>query len=409
MADQDLKWKTGESALVLFPAPNNLLWRELVVVKQFATGECVVVTPDSKLCRVSLKSPPLIDIRRLGPDRALPGDIKEVDCYMVNEATADGFFTTQQMVGYLEQAEQLEGARATQLAQSRAARALVPGTPPVSGGFWVMAEPHSRFAVGDVVDLPAPSQGVGGGRGLFDVDGGGVPYLCQYLEGRDQRDTYVLNRMAELRGSHPCLGVAVPDLGADARTLEVSYRPATGERHKPFSEAVNLMTGDEFDDWPVEGPRTTRWLVESIEKSGAPPLDRHHRWVRDAELLPGDRSRWEHETLSRAFDLACTYDQLCLPNLASFEVLARRMQLLEQAHLDNPSAPDYTASAHFMGSVERRGGALISPGLHAHVARRLGDESAVLKEKRKAAEARQSNRTLHSNPQKTHGAAGDKK
>ena len=88
MADQDLKWKTGESALVLFPAPNNLLWRELVVVKQFATGECVVVTPDSKLCRVSLKSPPLIDIRRLGPDRALPGDIKEVDCYMVNEATA---------------------------------------------------------------------------------------------------------------------------------------------------------------------------------------------------------------------------------------------------------------------------------------------------------------------------------
>ena len=74
MASPDDKWKLGESALVKFAEPNNLLWGEQAVVKQLDTGEFVVVTPDSKLCRVSLKSPPLTDVRRLGPDRALPGD-----------------------------------------------------------------------------------------------------------------------------------------------------------------------------------------------------------------------------------------------------------------------------------------------------------------------------------------------
>jgi hypothetical protein len=75
--------------------------------------------------------------------------------------------------------------------------------------------------------------------------------------------------------------------------------------------------------------------------------------------------------------------------------VSRRMQLTEQAHLESPSAPSYDAAEHYLGVPERRGGALLAPALHRHVAARLRDETAVLKEKRKAAKARQGARASH--------------
>ena len=41
-----------------------------------------------------------------------------------------------------------------------------------------------------------------------------------------------------------------------------------------------------------------------------------------------------------------------------------------------------------MGTGERKGGALVAPALRSHVASELGKEAAILKEKRKAREAR---------------------
>ena len=41
-----------------------------------------------------------------------------------------------------------------------------------------------------------------------------------------------------------------------------------------------------------------------------------------------------------------------------------------------------------MGYGERKGGALVAPSLQSHVASEVGKEAAILKEKRKAREAR---------------------
>ena len=117
--------------------------------------------------------------------------------------------------------------------------------------------------------------------------------------------------------------------------------------------------------------------------------------MRDADIAAGDRSRYEHECLSRILEIGVCFDQLCVCNLASFEVLVRRLQLLEHAHLECPSAPDYSGSMHFMGLQERRGGALIAPTLTSHVSTKLKEETAVAKERRKAAELRGEQRVLH--------------
>ena len=61
--------------------------------------------------------------------------------------------------------------------------------------------------------------------------------------------------------------------------------------------------------------------------------------------------------------------------------------------MKNPSAPSYEGSSHFLGASARRGGALIAPALAQHVANKMRDEAAIMKEKRKAMEAKQGSRT----------------
>ena len=131
-----------------------------------------------------------------------------------------------------------------------------------------------------------------------------------------------------------------------------------------------MLDEENFDDFPVKGPRTTRWLCNDIAKTGLGPVGRHHQWMRDAEIPPGDRSRFEHEVLSKILEVGVTYDQLQVGNLGSFEVASRRLQVIENAHLDNPMAPTYESSGFYMGTEDRRGGALVAPDLESGKYRR---------------------------------------
>ena len=54
----------------------------------------------------------------------------------------------------------------------------------------------------------------------------------------------------------------------------------------------------------------------------------------------------------------------------------------------NPMAPSYDGSEHFMGSSYSVGGGIIVPELAEHVSKKMQQESAILKERRKLAEAK---------------------
>ncbi|CAK9028293.1 unnamed protein product, partial [Durusdinium trenchii] len=65
------------------------------------------------------------------------------------------------------------------------------------------------------------------------------------------------------------------------------------------------------------------------------------------------------------------------------ELVARRLQVIREAHRISPSAPDYTAADDFMGWGWKKSSQGIDSALSAHVATELKNEASIAKEARK--------------------------
>lgn len=237
------------------------------------------------------------------------------------------------------------------------------------GGVWIVDEPSATLNVGDIVDLP-PDVVMLQGRGLGTV--ANEVTLIRFLEAGTNINEYVAERKALLAD--------------DDRTLPVDSSRAAGSE----VDLIKEMTHKESLTFPgLEGPRTADWLVSKIALSGAGGfIARHHRWVRESGISVTDRSTFEHQLLSKALEAAISIDRLNVKNLCIIEVLARRLQLIEEVISENPGAPNWEGATHYMGWADRKGGALLAPSLRTHVAKQLAEETATLKEKRKAREAR---------------------
>ena len=126
------------------------------------------------------------------------------------------------------------------------------------------------------------------------------------------------------------------------------------------------------------------WLCKFIRDQGCVPRTRTEKWMREAHVPDTDRVKHEHGCLMEMLEWALTYDQLDVSSLASFELLSRRVQLLEEAYTANPKAPRFEGSDHFQGLGKRT--AAVAPQLTAHVAQQLQGEAQIQKERRKARE-----------------------
>ncbi|CAK0801976.1 unnamed protein product, partial [Prorocentrum cordatum] len=173
---------------------------------------------------------------------------------------------------------------------------------------------------------------------------------------------------------------AAPLKSSDARVLPVLY-DQMGQRFRAYSNAVGLLEEPRFDDFPAVGPRTTLWLCRFIRDQGSVPRTRTEKWMRDAHVPDNDRVRHEHGSLMEILETALTYDQLDVSAPASFEILSRRVQLLEEAYTSNPKAPRFDGSEHFQGLG--REVAAVAPQLTSHAALQLQGEAAIQKERRK--------------------------
>ncbi|CAK0909748.1 unnamed protein product [Prorocentrum cordatum] len=173
---------------------------------------------------------------------------------------------------------------------------------------------------------------------------------------------------------------AVPLKSADAGVLPVLC-DQTGQRLRAYTNAVGLLEEPRFEDFPVVGPRTTLWLCKFIRDQGSVPRTRTEKWMRDAHVPDNDRVKHEHGSLMEILETALTYDQLDVSALASFEILSRRIQLLEEACASNPKAPRFEGSEHFQGLGRKV--AAVAPLLTSRVALQLQGEAAIQKERRK--------------------------
>ena len=72
--------------------------------------------------------------------------------------------------------------------------------------------------------------------------------------------------------------------------------------------------------------------------------------------------------------------------IASYEALALRLQVIENACKHDPAAPDYENMKKWMGTPETEDGTRVSPEKRRQVATELKEEADILKERRKARE-----------------------
>ena len=156
---------------------------------------------------------------------------------------------------------------------------------------------------------------------------------------------------------------------------------ANGERQRSVKESVAEMVQVEMDDFPYE-PRTALEYLRGVTYS------QHLAWVQQSRIPDGSRAIFEDETLAKILDIAISYDSLNIANLACFELLCRRRQLIGEAHSYNASAPSYQGADHWLGDKYKHGGAIVVPSLSEHVSKKLQAESAILKERRKLEEAK---------------------
>ncbi|CAK0794405.1 unnamed protein product, partial [Prorocentrum cordatum] len=175
------------------------------------------------------------------------------------------------------------------------------------------------------------------------------------------------------------------DQETDARVIPVKWRSAQ-QRGRNFREAISLQEFHDFGDSPLQGDVSLPWLLTEVAQSSEGMVTRHHTWLSASGIPSGDRSIHEHFVISKVFDLAIELDQLNTMTLTSFELLGRRLQLIEQAHVYNPSNPDYSNSDDFMGWGVQRGAALVAPSIKKRAADAARDRAAVLKEGRKLEE-----------------------
>jgi hypothetical protein len=132
--------RLGRSAFVKTKA--TAVSQEVVILKEDTErGDeaYIVTTPDSHLWRLRLSKPHVEDFRILSEDRAIPAGIDESDCFLVNQATHDGFFSGLQLARLITRADELLGESGVAAAGAAPRRALVPMARPVGkavGCWW---------------------------------------------------------------------------------------------------------------------------------------------------------------------------------------------------------------------------------------------------------------------------------
>ncbi|CAK0837915.1 unnamed protein product, partial [Prorocentrum cordatum] len=185
-----------------------------------------------------------------------------------------------------------------------------------------------------------------------------------------------------------------PETALDARVL-ATHESAGDGRHLGFREGVKQLTETAWPSWPLLGPRTAGWVCRFIRDQDVAPRSRHARFKAEAGLSSSDPGVDFHEFCLRLLQIGIQFDQLNVSELAIFELICRKAQMIEYKyrgrylHRMGAAGDDLAEDEHiYHGTSETRGLMMISPALSSYVADELHKKASVLKEGRKVREER---------------------
>ena len=175
------------------------------------------------------------------------------------------------------------------------------------------------------------------------------------------------------------------DEATDLRIMTPLVRTAAGKRWQTFEKGVERMCEEQLDDWPLENERSVSWLCDYIVLHGSTPDGRQTKWAMEQGIAKDHVGYILHDIVGYCIELAVCYDQIDLANCASFEILGRLYQLLEETG----GTMVVEGLDHYIGRARTGGkkrGVAMAPGLSKSVAATMGAEVEVLKQRRKARE-----------------------
>ena len=105
-------------------------------------------------------------------------------------------------------------------------------------------------------------------------------------------------------------------------------------------------------------------------------------WKQESGVAHGSSLCHEHEVLCEAFRFGHEVDQMNASNLASFELLMRRMIQIEMAVARNSKAPDFSGLSVVLSAVVDGSGAIQTKGFHKWVADKNESRARVMKSER---------------------------
>ncbi len=157
------------------------------------------------------------------------------------------------------------------------------------------------------------------------------------------------------------------------RTLEITKQQ--GLRWKDFREAVHGMIEDQFEDWPLDEPRSVLWLLRSMVRYNRTPTTWLDNYFTKKKYADQDRAKHELRCLAGVLMLPICYDQLNVVSLADVERLMRRWQLIIEAHERDPLHPIHDDEDHYNGLGDEFQG--VSPALSKAVATEIRETNEI--------------------------------
>ena len=231
---------------------------------------------------------------------------------------------------------------------------------------WVVSDPRDEF-FGVVVDQQAVDDSEyvieGGIKGLVEHEN---DYRLVEKVGKTEVDASVKRWRAA---------------DSDCRIFKVQ-RDASGNRMRSLAESAPMLTEEVMSDWPHSGEKAFKEATEAVLRTSQTWKTYHLVWKQESGVVSGTSLCHEHETLCEAFRLGHELDQVNGSNLASFELLVRRMIQIEMAVSRNSKAPDFTGLSVVLSSITDGSGALQTKGFHKWVADRNEARARVMKSER---------------------------
>ena len=379
-------------------------WHERLILAGLGGARYLILTPDEDMYEEEIDTRQLADFKQAGPRGGLPKGLGAAfgrPVYRFADRPKGAA-----LQAWLDEAEsQAEDLREERRRAPGADEPEPAGEPalPLADGLadggrsdWccVVAQGDVKrgkvYSLPDSLDTPSEIFVSSGSHGLYDLGRRGASAVMIRLAPDALAGDALRAFAAEVAAPVPGLldSPTPPAPAEDARTLAI-LRDSAGRRFRTLRSVTEAAEKSEFEDWILSGPRTTLYVVTEIAKQSGGPVQRHTTWKHENKLNDEEHSVVAHEMLSEILELACTYDQVDVSNLASMEALARHMQFIEQkVKKKKETALNFDSQDYYLGRTRRTGGAIMCPELLKWVAESAARDSAILKEERKAAEER---------------------